>query len=102
MRRRSPGALNPSSSGAQGRRRGRTAPARSRTLDAVDRISGAPDVKTLNQDKGQATAVAEVVEAVRAGRPSPFSLEELLGVSAATLAILESARTSEPVRPRTP
>ena len=55
--------------------------------------SGAPDVKTLNQDKGQATAVAEVIEAVRAGRPSPFSLGELAAVSQATFAMLESART---------
>jgi polar amino acid transport system substrate-binding protein len=63
----------------------------------VTRISGAKDVKTWNQDKGQATAVAEVIEAVRAGHPSPFSLEELVGVSRATLALLESARTGSPV-----
>ena len=59
--------------------------------------SGAPDVKTMNQDKGQATAVAEVIEAVKAGRPSPFSLGELVAVSQATLAILESARTGRAV-----
>jgi predicted dehydrogenase len=63
----------------------------------VTRISGAKDVKTLNQDKGQATAVAEVIEAIRAGRPSPFSLEELVGVSRATLAVLESARMGSPI-----
>ena len=50
-------------------------------------------VKTLNQDKGQATAVAEVVEAVRAGGPSPFSLDEIVAVSRATFAMLESARS---------
>jgi predicted dehydrogenase len=60
-------------------------------------ISGARDLKTLNQDKGQATAVAEVVAAVRAGEASPFSLDELLGVSHATFAILESARTGREV-----
>jgi predicted dehydrogenase len=64
----------------------------------LTKISGAPDVKTLNQDKGQATAVAEVVEAVKAGRPSPFSLDELVAVSRATLAIGESARSGRPVR----
>ena len=41
--------------------------------------------KTLNQDKGQQTAVKEVIEAVRAGQPSPFRLEELIAVSRATL-----------------
>jgi predicted dehydrogenase len=58
---------------------------------------GPKDVKTLNQDKGQATAVAEVVAAVRQGRPSPFSLEELLAVSRTTFAMLESARTGREV-----
>jgi predicted dehydrogenase/threonine dehydrogenase-like Zn-dependent dehydrogenase len=63
----------------------------------VTRLSGAKDVRTMNQDKGQAAAVAEVVEAVRAGRPSPFPLDELVAVSRATFAILESARTGRPV-----
>jgi predicted dehydrogenase len=63
----------------------------------VTRLSGARDIRTMNQDKGQAAAVAEVVEAVRAGRPSPFPLDELVAVSRATFAILESARTGRPV-----
>jgi predicted dehydrogenase/threonine dehydrogenase-like Zn-dependent dehydrogenase len=63
----------------------------------VTKIDGAADVKTMNQDKGQATAVAEVVAAVRDRRPSPFALDELVAVSRATLAILESARTGRPV-----
>jgi hypothetical protein len=63
----------------------------------VTKIDGAADVKTMNQDKGQATAVAEVVAAVRDGRPSPFALDELVAVSRATLAILESARTGRPI-----
>jgi predicted dehydrogenase/threonine dehydrogenase-like Zn-dependent dehydrogenase len=49
--------------------------------------------RTLNQDKGQAAAVAEVLEAVRAGRPSPFRLEEITAVSKATFAILEFLHT---------
>jgi predicted dehydrogenase/threonine dehydrogenase-like Zn-dependent dehydrogenase len=57
------------------------------------RFLGGRTVKTLNQDKGQRTAVAEIVEAVRSGAPSPFELHEVLGVSRATFAILESART---------
>jgi predicted dehydrogenase/threonine dehydrogenase-like Zn-dependent dehydrogenase len=66
----------------------------------VTKIDGAADVKTMNQDKGQATAVAEVVAAVKEGKPSPFALDELVAVSRATLAILESARTGTPVRLR--
>jgi predicted dehydrogenase/threonine dehydrogenase-like Zn-dependent dehydrogenase len=48
-------------------------------------------LKTLNQDKGQATAVREVVEAVRKGAPSPFAIESLVAVSLATLRAAESA-----------
>jgi predicted dehydrogenase len=58
----------------------------------LTRISGHRNLRTMNQDKGQAAAVAEVLESVRTGRPSPFSLEEIRGVSRATFAILEAAR----------
>ena len=54
-------------------------------------------VKTLNQDKGQARAVREVVEAVRRGGPAPTPLEELAATSRATFAMLESARTGRAV-----
>ncbi|MEM7413186.1 MAG: Gfo/Idh/MocA family oxidoreductase [Myxococcota bacterium] len=50
-------------------------------------------LKTLNQDKGQQAAVKEVIEAVRKGEPSPFSLEELLAVSRATILAGESQRS---------
>jgi len=56
-------------------------------------ITGRKTLKTLNQDKGQATAVAEVIEAVRRGAPSPFRLDELQGVSRTTFAIGESAHS---------
>lgn len=56
------------------------------------RIFGGRTLRTTNQDKGQATAVAEVVEAVRRGAPSPIALEEIAGVTRATFAALESAR----------
>ena len=61
-------------------------------------IHGGKSVKTLNQDKGQATAVAEVIEIVRAGGSSPFSLHEIAAVSRATYAIAESVRTGNAVR----
>ncbi len=60
-------------------------------------ISGGKKIKTINQDKGQATAVTEVVAAVRAGGDSPFGLDELRGVSHASFAILESVRTGRDI-----
>jgi predicted dehydrogenase len=57
------------------------------------RLPGGNKHRTLNQDKGQAQAVAIAVDAVRNGKPSPFSLETLLAVSRATLRAAESART---------
>jgi predicted dehydrogenase len=59
----------------------------------ITTITGQKNFKTLNQDKGQATAVAEVLAAVRGAKPSPFSLDELEAVSRATFAMLESIRT---------
>jgi predicted dehydrogenase len=59
--------------------------------------SGRKPLKTLNQDKGQAAAVAEIIATVRRGDASPFGLEELAGVSHATFAIRESVRTGQAV-----
>lgn len=61
-------------------------------------IQGGKSVKTLNQDKGQAEAVAEVIELVRSGGTSPFALGEIAAVSRATFAITESIRTGNAVR----
>ena len=61
-------------------------------------LGGGKRVRTLNQDKGQATAVAEEIDAVRAGRPSPLSLEEIAAVSHATFAMLESLGSGQAVR----
>lgn len=61
-------------------------------------LTGAKELKTFNQDKGQATAISDVVAAVRNGRPSPFTIFELVAVSRATFAILESARSGRVVR----
>ena len=59
--------------------------------------SGSARARTWSQDKGQAAAVAAVVEAVRRGEPSPFPIDEIAAVSSATFAILESCRTGRPV-----
>jgi predicted dehydrogenase/threonine dehydrogenase-like Zn-dependent dehydrogenase len=55
-------------------------------------------VRTLNQDKGQRAALDDVLKALREGGGSPFDLAELVSVSQATFAMLESARTGVPVR----
>jgi predicted dehydrogenase/threonine dehydrogenase-like Zn-dependent dehydrogenase len=56
-------------------------------------IHGGKGLKTMNQDKGQAAAVAQVVAAVKEGRPSPFRPDELVAVSDATFAALRSMRS---------
>ena len=61
-------------------------------------ISGRADVRTFNQDKGQATAVKEVVEAVRKGQPSPMTLAEIAAASRVTFAIEESIATGTAIR----
>ena len=60
-------------------------------------ITGNKGVKTLNQDKGHTTAVAEIIAAVRNGDLSPFRIEELRAVSRASFAILESTRTGRDI-----
>lgn len=62
------------------------------------RLPGGRKVKTLNQDKGQAEAVKQVVEALRAGAPSPFALDGLLATSRATLRAAESISSGSSVR----
>jgi predicted dehydrogenase/threonine dehydrogenase-like Zn-dependent dehydrogenase len=54
-------------------------------------------IKNVNQDKGQARAVREVIEAVRKGKASPFTLSELLNTSQVTFGILESIASGQPV-----
>jgi predicted dehydrogenase/threonine dehydrogenase-like Zn-dependent dehydrogenase len=64
----------------------------------VTEITGQKDVRTFNQDKGQTTEVLEVVDAVRTHRPGPFTIYEIVSVSRATFAMLESAATGAEVR----
>ena len=61
-------------------------------------LSGGRRLRTLNQDKGQAVAVAEVLAAVRAGRPSPFPLAQIAGVSHACFALLASLESGRAER----
>jgi predicted dehydrogenase/threonine dehydrogenase-like Zn-dependent dehydrogenase len=61
------------------------------------RVLGGQGLSTWNQDKGQASAVREVVAAVRAGAPSPFGWAEIAATTRATFAMLESARSGRPV-----
>jgi polar amino acid transport system substrate-binding protein len=61
------------------------------------RIFGGRSVKTWNQDKGQATAVAETLEAVRTGAPSPIPLAEIAAVSRTTFAIREACERGQAV-----
>jgi polar amino acid transport system substrate-binding protein len=60
------------------------------------RLPGGRPLKTLNQDKGQAAAVAAVIDAVRRGEPSPFAPAEIAAVSRTTFAILASTRSGQP------
>lgn len=62
------------------------------------RLPGGRRVKTVNQDKGQSDAVKTVIEAVRAGAPSPFAVDELVSVSRATLRASDSIRKACAVR----
>jgi predicted dehydrogenase/threonine dehydrogenase-like Zn-dependent dehydrogenase len=58
-------------------------------------VLGGASLKTWNQDKGQTTAVADVIAAVRAGAASPFRWEEIAGTTRTTFALLESVRSGE-------
>lgn len=60
-------------------------------------VHGGKGLRTWNQDKGQASAVREVIAAVRAGAPSPFDWPEVAATTRATFAMLESARSGSAV-----
>jgi predicted dehydrogenase len=63
----------------------------------VTELSGQRRFRSLSQDKGQATQVREVVEAVQRGEPSPFTVAEIVNVSRVTFAMLDSAATGAAV-----
>lgn len=64
----------------------------------VTSIVGQRDVKTFNQDKGQATAVRETLGAVRSGFESPIPLAEIMDTTRVTFAIEASLRSGAVVR----
>ena len=49
--------------------------------------------KLFNQDKGQAKMVDEFICSIKNGTPSPISFEEIISVSKASFAVLESLKT---------
>lgn len=59
--------------------------------------SNAGGVKNVNQDKGQSAAIRTVLEAIRSGGPSPFTLPDLVATSRTTFAMLESIRAGTTV-----
>ncbi len=61
-------------------------------------LSGRRDFTTFNQDKGQETAMREVVAACRERRPSPFGLDDIENVSRVTFAVGRSIAATMPVR----
>jgi hypothetical protein len=63
-------------------------------------VHGGKGLRTWNQDKGQATAVREVIAAVRAGAPSPFAWAEIAATTRACFAMLESVRAGRPIDPQ--
>ena len=64
----------------------------------LTRIDGHKDIRTFNQDKGQAAAVSEVISALRHGRSSPFTIFEITAVARATFAISESIGTGREIQ----
>jgi polar amino acid transport system substrate-binding protein len=49
-------------------------------------------------DKGHSAEMAVLIEAVRSGAPSPVPFDQLVAVTRATLAVLDSLATGEPVQ----
>ncbi len=60
-------------------------------------LPGRKPLRTMNQDKGQQTAVREVLAALARGDASPFSLAELRATSLATLRVAESVATGRAI-----
>jgi predicted dehydrogenase len=61
-------------------------------------ITGRADVRSFNQDKGQAAAVREVVDAVRRGAASPMEMVQIAAASRVTFAIENSVASGAEVR----
>lgn len=61
------------------------------------RVQGGKAFRTYNQDKGQATAIAEVLDTLQNGQPPPITFFELEMTSRVTFAILESIETGQAI-----
>ena len=57
----------------------------------------ATGIKNVNQDKGQAEAIRQVISAVKSGTESPFALSDLVATSRVTFAMIESMHSGESV-----
>lgn len=51
----------------------------------------------MNQDKGQAAMVRAFLDAVKDGGVAPIPVHEIIAVTRATMAVVESLRSHEPV-----
>ena len=54
----------------------------------VTTLPGGKQLKGLNQDKGQATAIAATWAAIREGEPSPITLDEIRSTSTITISLV--------------
>ena len=54
----------------------------------VTTLPGGKQLKGLNQDKGQATAIAATLAAIREGEPSPITLDEIRSTSTITISLV--------------
>jgi predicted dehydrogenase len=63
----------------------------------ITRLPTGKKFKTFSQDKGQATAVAEVINAMKQGSSCPLPLVEAVAASLATFAMIQSIASSRVV-----
>jgi predicted dehydrogenase len=67
----------------------------------VTQLPGGKKHRTMNQDKGQASAISEFARCLQSGAGSPVALDSILATSRTTFSVLESMRTGLPSDPAT-
>jgi predicted dehydrogenase len=65
----------------------------------VTKLPGGRKVKGINQDKGQARAIAQTITAVSESKASPISIDEVVAVSRATASIGNAGGFHESISP---
>jgi hypothetical protein len=65
----------------------------------VTKLPGGRKVKGINQDKGQARAIAQTITAVSESKASPISIDEVVAVSRATASIGDGDGFHESISP---